>query len=104
MIDTIAEGTWVEIHRIVLTPEQRASRVPADTREVPLEMRVKGFLAADAAPGTEAEIVTLAGRRLRGILTEASPAYTHGFGDPIPELLTIGCEARAILDKVEHDR
>lgn len=104
MIDTIAEGAWVEIHRIVLAPDQRAPRVPADTREVPLEMRVKGFLAADAAPGSEAEIVTLTGRRLRGTLTEVSPAYTHGFGDPIPELLTIGSEARAILDKGERDR
>ena len=104
MIDTIAKGTWVEIHRIVLPPDQRAPRVPEDTREVPLEMRVKGFLAADAAPGAETEIVTLAGRRLRGIVTEVCPAYTHGFGDPIPELLSIGSEARAILNEVERDR
>lgn len=104
MIDTIAKGTWGEVHRVVLAPDRRAPRIPADTREVPLEMRVKGFLAADAAPGTEAEIVTLTGRRLRGILTEVSPAYTHGFGDPIPELLSIGSEARTILDEVERDQ
>lgn len=97
MAERIAAGTWVEIHRVVLRPGERAPSVPADTREVPLEMRVKGFLAEAAAAGEEAEIVTPAGRRLRGTLTEANPAYTHGFGPPIPELSTIGREVRNLL-------
>ncbi len=94
MADVIAAGTWVEIHRIVLPPDARASHVPDDTKRVPLEMRVKGFLAAPAALGGEAEIVTPAGRRLEGTLTAAEPAYTHGFGPPIPELATVGVEVR----------
>jgi hypothetical protein len=97
MAELIAKGTWVEIHRVVLAPGERAPHVPEDTKRVPLELWVKGFLAAPAALDEEAEIVTLVGRRLRGTLTEVNPAYTHGFGPPIPELSTIGGEVRAIL-------
>ena len=95
--DQIIAGTWVEIHRVVLDPNERAPQIPEDTKAVPLEMRVKGFLAAAAAVGHEAEIITAAGRRVRGTLTEVNPPYTHGFGAPIPELSTIGQELRAIL-------
>ena len=45
----------------------------------------------------EVEIITTVGRHLRGTLIEINPAYTHQFGAPIPELLTIGGEVRAIL-------
>lgn len=97
MADHIEKGTWVEIHCIVLSPEQRAAHVPDDTRRVPFEMRVKGFLAEPALVGDEAEIVTSVGRRLRGRLSEANPAYDHSFGRPVPELSTIGRELREIL-------
>jgi hypothetical protein len=97
MAERVAAGTWVEIHRIVLRPGERAPRIPEDTKAVPLEMRVKGFLAEPAALGEEAEIVTPAGRRLRGTLVEVNPAYTQGFGPPIPELSSIGQEVRAML-------
>jgi hypothetical protein len=97
MAELIAQGTWVEIHRIVLPAGERAPQTPPDTQRVPLEMRVKGFLAAPAVHGEEAEIVTPAGRCLRGTLVEVNPAYTHGFGAPIPELSAIGGEVRAIL-------
>ena len=90
-------GAWVEIHRCVLQTGERAPQVPEDTRGVPLEMRVKGFLVAPAAPGEAAEIVTPVGRRLQGTLTAVNPAYTHGFGAPLPELSTIGGEVRAML-------
>lgn len=101
MTERIAQGTWVEIHRIVLTPGERAPQVPVDTQSVPLEMRVKGFLSGPAVLGEEAEIETPAGRRLRGTLVEVNPAYTHGFGPPIPELSIIGLEVRAILRELE---
>ena len=93
----IESGSWVEIHGVVLSAGERAPQVPADTQSVPLEMRVKGFLVASAALGDEAEIVTATGRRLRGTLTQSNPAYTHGFGPPIPELGGIGAEVKAIL-------
>ena len=97
MAERVVAGTWVEIERVALAPAARAPQVPEDTRRVPLEMRAKGVLVADAAPGEEAEIETAAGRRVRGTLREASPAYTHGFGPPVPELLAAGREARALL-------
>jgi len=101
--EAIAEGTWVEIRRIVLPAGERAPQVPADTRAVPLEMRVKGFLLAPAALGDEVEIATRAGRRLRGTLTQINPAYTHSFGAPVPELSTIGDEVRAMLREPEEN-
>lgn len=99
MPEQVAEGTWVEIHRVVLAAGERAPQVPDDTQRVSLEMRVKGFLVAPASVGEEAEIITQASRRLRGTLTEVNPAYSHSFGLPVPELSTIGGQVRAILRK-----
>jgi len=97
MAERISAGTWVEIHCVVLRPGDRVASVPEDTRAVPLEMRVKGFLAAPAVVGEEGEIVTAAGRRLRGTIVEVNPSYAHGFGPPIPELSAIGQEVRDLL-------
>jgi hypothetical protein len=97
MAERIGKGTWVEIHRIVLAAGERAPQVPDDTRQAALEMRVKGTLLAPAAMGEEAEILTAAGRTLRGTITDSNPAYTHGFGAPIAELSAIGPEVRALL-------
>ena len=62
MNELIDKGSWVEIHQTVLPAGERAPRVPDDTRQVPLEMRVKGFLVAPAAIGEVAEIETATGR------------------------------------------
>lgn len=97
MAERLPRGRWVEIHRVVLAAGDRAPHVPEETRRVPLEMRVKGFLLAPAAVGDEVEIATRAGRRLRGTLVDAAPAHSHTFGPPIPELSAIGEEVRAIL-------
>jgi hypothetical protein len=91
------ENTWVEIHKIVLEKGQRAPQVPNETQQVPLEMKVKGFLVHDATLGEEAEVITAAGRIIKGTLTAINPPYTHMFGAPIPELSTIGSEIRGIL-------
>ena len=97
MAQRIEEGSWVEIHRVVLPAGERAPQVPGDTREVPLEMRVKGFLAQPAALGDDAEIVTVTGRHLHGVLSKVNPAYQHSFGPPVAELLGISTEVRALL-------
>lgn len=95
----IAEGTWVEISCIVLEGGDRAPQVPEDTQKVPLELRTRGILTRPALLGEQAEIETVAGRRLVGKLVEVNPAYTHGFGRPIAELTPIGNEVRAVLRK-----
>jgi len=99
MAEPIPPGTWVEIRAILLPPAARAPHLPEDTRQVPLEMRTKGFLIEATLLGEEAEIETPVGRRLRGILMQANPAYTHGFGPPIPELARINSEIRTLLRK-----
>ncbi|MBN1573405.1 MAG: 2-amino-4-ketopentanoate thiolase [Deltaproteobacteria bacterium] len=95
----VKEGSWVEVHRIVLEPGERAPQVPEDTKKVPLEMRVKGYLNDDAGMGDEVEITTAVGRVVSGKLTAVNPPYDHGFGEPIPELISIGREVKKIIGK-----
>jgi hypothetical protein len=97
MTERALKDTWVEIGGILLQKDERAPNLPEDTQQVPLEMRVKGFLRHDAENGKPAEIITLSGRTVRGTLTGINPAYRHMFGSPIPELSPIAGEIRAIL-------
>ncbi|MGD8932541.1 MAG: 2-amino-4-oxopentanoate thiolase subunit OrtA [Chromatiales bacterium] len=97
MAEMIERGAWVELHRVLLPAGARAPQVPEDTQRVPLEMRVKGVLLAPAEMGAEVEIETASGRLVRGILHRVDPPYSHGFGPPIPELMAIAAEVRALL-------
>jgi hypothetical protein len=94
----IAKDTWVLIHRIILPAAERAAVMPDDTKQKPFEMWVKGRLCTDteagAELGAEVEVITRTGRRERGTLLEANPAFTHGFGEYIPELLRISEQVR----------
>ena len=88
-----AKGDLVQIHKIILTPDQRPESLPPETRAVPFEVWVKGFLVDEAASlGQKVTIETLAGRQLEGTLSAVKPVYDHGFGTPRPELLPIGAE------------
>ncbi len=42
-MNSAKKGDWVQIHQIVLKPEERAPQVPEDTKKVPLEFWVKGY-------------------------------------------------------------
>lgn len=98
--DAARKGDWVQIHRIVLEAGARAPQVPEDTQKVPLEARIKGFLANETAQiGEEVAIRTLAGRQVEGRLVAINPVYGHDFGEPIPELLAIGPELRRMLEE-----
>ena len=83
------KGDWVIIHNIVLAKEDRAVQVPEDTRKVPLESWVKGYLQEDAEIGSEVKIKTVSGRIETGKLVEVNPTYRHSFGDFVPEILEI---------------
>jgi hypothetical protein len=97
-------GDWVRIHKIILTPEQRASNLPEDTRKVPLEMWDKGFLLNEEANiGQEGEVETYIGRKVTGTLTEINPYWGHDFGKCVPEVLYIGRQARALLEEGEDN-
>lgn len=93
----VSKGEWVQIHEVILKPEERPSHLPEDTRKVPLELWVKGFLNKDAKIGEEAEITTLTGRVVKGELVEVNPGYDYGFGNFVPEILQIGLQLRGIL-------
>ncbi|MDI3472024.1 MAG: 2-amino-4-ketopentanoate thiolase alpha subunit [Thermotogaceae bacterium] len=97
------KGDWVQIHSTILKPQERSEHLPEDTKNVPFEMRVKGFLVNESAEvGDYVEIETLSGRKIHGKLIEVNPKYRHDFGEPVPELLKIGIELRKILDETER--
>lgn len=97
-VEYAKKGDWVRIHNIILTPEERASQVPEDTRRVPLEMWNKGFLINDEAKvGDTVTVETYIGRKISGELIEVNPYYRHDFGKCMPELLFIGRQLRDIL-------
>lgn len=91
------KGDWVQIHQIVLKPEERAPQVPADTKCVPLELWVKGYAQHDAEIGQSMEIETVTGRKVKGELVAVNPNYTHDFGKFVPELLKIDAQLKEIL-------
>ncbi len=93
----IKKGEWVLIHRNILEPSQRAPQVPDDTKKVPLEMWVKGYLQEDANIGDEVTVTTRTKRIEKGTLLEANPYYKHDFGTFVPELIKISDQAREIL-------
>lgn len=93
----VKKGDWVKIHRVILTPEERAPQVPDDTKKVPLEMWVKGFALTEANIGDEILVQTITGRQERGVVLELEPTYDHSFGTFVPELLKIGADLRSIL-------
>lgn len=97
--DRVSVGSWVEIRQVILRAGERAPNIPADTGAVEFVARIRGFLVADASMGTEATVLTLAGRQLSGRLTAVNPRNPADFGNPIPELLRLGRDARRSLDE-----
>jgi len=93
----IKKGEWVLVHKNVLEPSQRAPQVPDDTKKVPLELWVKGYLQEDANVGDEVTVITRTKRTERGTLLEANPYYKHDYGKFVPELLKISEQVREIL-------
>lgn len=85
----------VQIHKIILEPDQRPDNLPARTKSVPYECWIKGFLVDENANiGDEVTIQTFIGREISGILYQVNPVYDHNFGEPQKELLSIGNEVR----------
>jgi hypothetical protein len=60
-------------------------------------MWVKGYLNADAEISKECEITTVTGRKVKGILDEIEPSYSHDFGKYVPELDIIREQVRTAL-------
>ncbi|KPU42523.1 hypothetical protein OXPF_43080 [Oxobacter pfennigii] len=97
MTEQAVKGDWVQIHQVVLHPGERADNLPQDTKNVPLEMWIKGFINHDGKLNDTVEITTVTGRCVKGELTEINPGYSHGFGKCVPEILHIGLDLKKIL-------
>lgn len=91
------KGQWVQIQETVLPPSGRAAQVPDDTKLVPLEMWVKGYLEHDCNIGEKCEIKTVTGRLVEGELVAIEPTYTHNFGSYTEELGRIRDQVRSML-------
>ncbi|OWZ83139.1 2-amino-4-oxopentanoate thiolase subunit OrtA [Natranaerobius trueperi] len=103
MSRTAFKGDWVQIKKLILSPQERPDSLPEDTKEVPLEMWVKGFLDDKQGEiGDEVQIETVIGRKVTGTLVSISPGYHHDFGVPPKELLTIGKELRSYMKGVGY--
>lgn len=97
------KGDWVQIHNIVLEPEERTAKIPEETKKVPLELWVKGFLNEDAEIGDTVSITTVTGRKETGELEEINPKFSYGFGNEfVPELLQIDKQVKKILQEGEN--
>jgi len=93
-------GDMVQIHRVILSPEERAPGLPESTKVVPYEAWVKGFLLAEIATlGDLVQIRTFAGRVIEGELASIEPAYEHGFGRQPVELIRASLEARDLIGR-----
>ncbi len=51
--------------------------------------------------GEVVEVETLLGRRVSGEVLGLNPPFSHDFGEPVPELIEAGLQARAILDGLD---
>ena len=92
------KNDWVRIHRVVLTAAQRTGKLPDDTKQVPLEMWVKGYLQNDSAElGDEVTVKTVVGRTEHGKLIEVNPCYTLNYGEFVPEIQQIDEQLRTKL-------
>lgn len=93
------KGDWVQIHFIALNPEERSEHLPDDTKQLPLEIRIKGFLKDKEAELNEiVTIKTPIGRLIKGRLEKINPRYEHNFGEPMQELLHINSDILKIGD------
>ena len=96
------KNDYVQIKKVLLDPEDRKTGLPEDTAGKPLVALVKGYLVQNEAEiGRTVTIRTPIGRDMEGELVALNPSYGYDYGAPIPELLPIGAELRAILDSYD---
>jgi hypothetical protein len=94
------KGDLVQIHKIILEPDQRPENLPPSTKSVAYECWIKGFLLDENAKlGNEVKIETFIGREMWGTLYRVNPTYDHNFGEPQKEILSIGSEVKHQLEK-----
>lgn len=97
------KNDYVRIHRAVLQAVERTGKLPEDTKNVPLEMWVKGLLQEDSAQlGDTVTVKTVVGRLETGVLMEENPCYTLNYGEYVPEILEIDRQLRGVVFEGEE--
>ncbi len=97
------KNEYVRIHRAVLEAVERTGKLPEDTKNVPLEMWVKGWLQDDSANiGDTVTVKTVVGRLETGVLMETDPIYALNYGEYVPEILEIDRRLRGVLFEGEQ--
>ncbi len=97
------KNDYVRIHRAVLEAVERTGKLPEDTKSVPLEMWVKGWLQEEtAAIGDTVTVKTVVGRLETGELMEENPIYALNYGEYVPEILEIDRRLRGVLFEGEE--
>ena len=92
------KNEYVRIHRNVLEAAERTGKLPEDTKNVPLEMWVKGWLQdEEAAIGDTVTVKTVVGRLETGTLLEERPCYDLNYGEYVPEILEMEDQLRNAL-------
>jgi hypothetical protein len=94
----VPAGAWVEVTQVLLPAGRRAPNIPPDTAQTDFVARIRGFLVARSRIGDEATVRTLLDRSVTGRLSAENPRNPADFGDPVPELLRLGMEARRTLE------
>lgn len=101
MDEVVKVGSYVQVHKIELKPEERTGKLPDDTKQVPFELWTKGFLQEDGKLNEEVAIKTITGRLVKGTLVAVNPTYDYGFGETyVSELLEVGIQVREIVKGV----
>lgn len=90
----IRKGEYVEIKITALNKNERAENLPIDTKNLPYEGKIRGYLTSDSNIGDEVIIETPIGRKVKGTLLGVVSLYDHNFGEPIRELIDIGKKLR----------
>ncbi len=99
----VKKFAWVQIHKIILKPEERSQNLPEDTKMVPLEMWVKGYLLEDACINDVVKIKTTTGRIEIGVLIQENPSYMHTYGNFVPEILKIDQIVKSAFSEGDAD-
>ncbi|MEA4853047.1 MAG: 2-amino-4-oxopentanoate thiolase subunit OrtA [Christensenella sp.] len=103
-MESAKKNDYVQIKFVVLDVEERKPGLPEDTAKLPYMALIQGFLEDDCAQiGEKVTITTVIGRHIQGELYAINPSYGYDFGAPIPELMEVGPELHAILDRYDAE-
>lgn len=94
----VKKNSYVEIHKVIFESQERTAKIPEETKKVPYEMFIKGFLLCDASIGDLVQVETVTGRVVEGTLLKENPTFDLGYGDFVPHIMKIKKILRGELD------